>query len=133
MTARRPSPRSIGYKNGYIDDFLARLPYRWDLVDMPWALTLSASKLNLFAEPLQAFGKRWLFVNEKVSTDSWGWMIYVGPPLRLLEFVAGMLVASASLAPRERGYRWRRHWRCSRSSIIEVPARWFSNGAAAGT
>lgn len=67
-----------------------------------------ACVLNLFAEPLQAFGKRWLLVNEKVSTDPWGWIIYMGPPLRLLEFIAGMLAARTYLALRDHGYG-RRH------------------------
>jgi peptidoglycan/LPS O-acetylase OafA/YrhL len=56
--------------------------------------------LHLFKEPLTAFVDRWLFIGNKVSTDAWSWIIYMGPPLRLLEFVAGMLAAKTYITMR---------------------------------
>jgi peptidoglycan/LPS O-acetylase OafA/YrhL len=46
-----------------------------------------------FAAPLTEMGKQWLYVNARVSSDPWGWLIYFSPPLRLLEFIAGMFSA----------------------------------------
>jgi peptidoglycan/LPS O-acetylase OafA/YrhL len=61
--------------------------------------------LNLFGEPLGALVKQWLFVNDKVSNHPVGWLVYYAPPIRLLEFIAGMLAAKAymsskSISPR---------------------------------
>jgi peptidoglycan/LPS O-acetylase OafA/YrhL len=56
--------------------------------------------LNLFAEPLGALVKQWLFVNDKVSNHPVGWLVYYAPPIRLLEFIAGMLAAKAYMSPK---------------------------------
>jgi len=58
--------------------------------------------LRLFSEPLTALVQHWLFLNDKVSAGAWGWIIYFAPPIRLLEFIGGMLAAKAYLALRQR-------------------------------
>jgi peptidoglycan/LPS O-acetylase OafA/YrhL len=48
---------------------------------------------GVFAEPLFAFVGRMLVFNTTVSADAGGWTVYFAPPVRLLEFIAGMLTA----------------------------------------
>jgi peptidoglycan/LPS O-acetylase OafA/YrhL len=57
------------------------------------ALLVVLLVFHWFEAPLREMGKQWLYVNSRVSSDSWGWLIYFSPPLRLLEFIAGMLSA----------------------------------------
>jgi peptidoglycan/LPS O-acetylase OafA/YrhL len=59
--------------------------------------------LHLFAAPLMELIERWLYVNAKVSASPWGWLVYFAPPLRLLEFIAGMLAAKALIDFRTSG------------------------------
>lgn len=51
---------------------------------------------------LMAFVDRWLYVDSRVSTSAVSYLIYMGPPSRLLEFIAGMLTAQSFLALRRR-------------------------------
>ena len=65
-------------------------------------LALLLVVLNVWGEALGILVDRWLHVNKNVSSPGWGYVIYMGPPIRLLEFIAGMLAAQAFLALRSR-------------------------------
>jgi peptidoglycan/LPS O-acetylase OafA/YrhL len=65
--------------------------------------------LGVFGQPLAAAVREHLFVNPAISTDPMGWLAYFGAPVRLFEFVAGMLSARAYMALRDSeltGSRW---------------------------
>jgi peptidoglycan/LPS O-acetylase OafA/YrhL len=62
--------------------------------------TLSAA-FSLFPEEMFAVVDRWLFFGP-ASANGAGWFIYFSPPLRLLEFVAGMMAARLYLSLRDR-------------------------------
>jgi hypothetical protein len=51
---------------------------------------------------LEALVHEHIFIDAAVSSPSHWWMTYLAPPLRLLEFVAGMLTARAYLSLRDR-------------------------------
>jgi peptidoglycan/LPS O-acetylase OafA/YrhL len=44
---------------------------------------------------LEAGVQRWIFADEAVSAPARWWLTYLDPPLRLLEFISGMLAANA--------------------------------------
>jgi peptidoglycan/LPS O-acetylase OafA/YrhL len=65
--------------------------------------------LDVFVEPLKAAVGEQLFVNPQVSTEPMSWLAYFGAPVRLFEFVAGILSARAYMALRDGalpGSRW---------------------------
>lgn len=80
----------------------AKWPVTYLLVFCALALTAVLVLFNDFAAQLTAFVQRWIFVNDKVSMSAWGYIIYMGPLTRLLEFIAGMLAAEAYFVWKER-------------------------------
>jgi len=49
----------------------------------------------LWRDPITAFARSWFWHGDKISADPWDWSCYFSPLLRLLDFIAGMLMAQA--------------------------------------
>ena len=65
--------------------------------------------LSVFVEPLMAVVREQLFVSPQISVEPIDWLAYFGAPVRVFEFVAGMLSARAYMALRDSelsGSRW---------------------------
>jgi peptidoglycan/LPS O-acetylase OafA/YrhL len=60
----------------------------------PGAVALAAS-FYYWHEPLTEFTRNWFWHRAGISADPWGWFSYYSPYLRLLEFLAGVLVAKS--------------------------------------
>jgi peptidoglycan/LPS O-acetylase OafA/YrhL len=57
--------------------------------------------LGVFVEPLKAAVREQLFVSPQISVEPIDWLAYFGAPVRVFEFVAGMLSARAYMALRD--------------------------------
>jgi peptidoglycan/LPS O-acetylase OafA/YrhL len=65
--------------------------------------------LGVFGEHLAAAVREQLFVSPQISAEPMAWLAYFGAPVRLFEFVAGILSARAYMALRDSelsGSRW---------------------------
>jgi peptidoglycan/LPS O-acetylase OafA/YrhL len=65
--------------------------------------------LGVFVEPLKAVVREQLFVSPQISVEPLAWLDYFGAPVRVFEFVAGILSARAYMALRDSdpsGSRW---------------------------
>jgi peptidoglycan/LPS O-acetylase OafA/YrhL len=60
----------------------------------PGAIALAAS-FYYWHEPLTEFSRNWFWHRAGISADPWRWFSYYSPFLRLLEFLAGVLVAKS--------------------------------------
>ena len=75
--------------------------------------------LGRYEAPLTAFVERWNYTDTTVSTGAWSWVIYMGPLVRLFEFIAGMLAAKVYLTLRHQPPQ--RLWM---SLVLFVAALW---------
>jgi peptidoglycan/LPS O-acetylase OafA/YrhL len=60
----------------------------------PGAVALAAS-FYYWHQPLTEFSQHWFWHRAGISADPWAWFSYYSPYLRLLEFLAGVLVAKS--------------------------------------
>jgi peptidoglycan/LPS O-acetylase OafA/YrhL len=60
----------------------------------PGAVALAAS-FYYWHGPLTEFSRSWFWHRAGISAEPWGWFSYFSPYLRLLEFLAGVLVAKS--------------------------------------
>jgi peptidoglycan/LPS O-acetylase OafA/YrhL len=79
-----------------------RLPLATLVIYCAAALLVLGAVLYAFEQPMIAFVRHWMYVDDKVSVSPWFWLSYEGPIVRLFEFVAGMLGARAYLYLRSR-------------------------------